>query len=456
VAALSQKSRLMLVAAIVLLCVGLGLAWFFSTHVRETRMQPLPLTGEAAYNPFFALKRTLERSGLAVQSESELRIQQLELKPGETLIVGGRPESLTREQLDELAAWVESGGHLIIALQQTRDRSFSDILAEAFEQDSDDDDKSRRTGDTADKSRRTGDTANKSRRTGDTADNSDNSDNPESDSEDEESDELDEENSSLREVMNSALVGRFGLDVHQSSDCPTLTSTEKMVSLPTISFCPSLHFHPSDSSELAFTWALGNDDDGYTLAKAEQGRGSMIFAADLQWLTTYRLKDESLHALVRQLFDAPIKRKQRVVLVYGSRMPSLMAIILRFAWPILVPLTLALLLWAFARSARFGPLLAHQLAPRRALKEHVLGAGEFLFRRKRGRVLHQALLRQTRVKMLRKFPHLEALSHAEQIFEIAKLYQLDPARVRDALEPVDLDKPHAFIQSIKTLIYLRK
>jgi Domain of unknown function (DUF4350) len=423
VAALSQKSRLMLVAALVVLCIGLGLAWFFSTHVRETRMQPLPLTGEAAYNPFFALKRTLERTGLTVHSHSELRIKQLELKPGETLIVGGRPESLTREQLDELEAWVESGGHLIVALQQTRDRSFADILAEAFEE----------SGKEVDED----------------------SDATESESEETENDELDEENTSLREVMNSALVQRFGLDVHENSDCPTLTSTETIVSLPTIYFCPSLHFHPSDSSELEFTWALGNDADGYSLAKAEQGRGSMIFAADLQWLTTYRLKDESLHALVRQLFDAPIERKQRVVLVYGSRMPSLITIIVRFAWPILLPLALALLLWAFARSARFGPILAHQLAPRRALKEHVLGAGEFLFRRKRGRVLHQALLRQTRLKMLRKFPHLEALSQAEQIPEIAKLYQLDLARVRDALEPLDLDKPHAFIQSIKTLIYLR-
>jgi hypothetical protein len=143
-------------------------------------------------------------------------------------------------------------------------------------------------------------------------------------------------------------------------------------------------------------------------------------------------------------------------LVYGSRMPSLLTLIVRFAWPILLPLSLALLLWAFARSARFGPILAHALAPRRALKEHVLGAGEFLFRRKRARVLHLALLRHTRQKLLRKFPHLEALDTSEQITEIAKLYQLDPARVKDAIEPLDLDKPHAFIQSVKTLIYLRK
>jgi hypothetical protein len=445
VAGLSKQNRIWIIVLALVAIIGLVVLWFYNTHERVTRMQPLPLTGEAAYNPFFALKRTLERTGLTVQSESQLRFEQLALQPGETLLIGGRPESLTAAQLDDIEAWVQKGGHAIIALQQTRDRSFGELIREFMRE--------------AEEANRKAERAKERTEAEADASNSDSETAEESEDSEERERELVSER--LRDAQNSELVDRYQFNLFESEGCPTLDGSTLKNAPELIQFCPEIRFYLPDPDEqatdLAFNWSVGNDAYGYSLAKAKLGRGTMLFIADMQWLATYRIRDDSsLYPLARQMFDAPIKRKQRVVMVYGSRMPSLMVMIIERGWPILVPLLIALLLWAFKHAARFGPLLPHTLAPRRALKEHVLAAGEFLFRRGRGSALHEALMRHVWQKVRRKHPQLETLNAAERVSAIAKLYTLDELSVQQALLPADLDKPHAFVQSIKTLLLLRK
>jgi hypothetical protein len=446
-AGLSKQTRIWIIVIALAALLGLGLLWFFSSHERVTRMQPLPLTGEAAYNPFFALKRTLERTGLKVQSESELRFDKLALKPGETLLIGGRPENLSESQLEDIEGWVASGGHAMIALQQTRDRSFSELIQEFLRE--------------VEEANRQADRASDSAQSEDAVSSNSESENDADEREQEQEEEQERGSKRLRDAQDAELVHRYQLSLEPSEGCPLLSRADTHAALPDIRFCPEVRFYlppPEEQNiDFDFDWLLGNDDVGYSLARAKLGRGSVLFISDMQWLATYRLRDDSsLYPLARQIFDAPVQRKQRVVLVYGSRMPSLMVMLVERGWPILVPLLLALFLWAYKRSARFGPLLAHQLAPRRALKEHVLAAGEFLFRRGRGLALHEALMRHVWQKIRRKHPQLESLNMSERIVEIAKLYKLDPSAVQQALLPEDLDKPHVFVQSIRTLLLLRK
>ena len=86
-------------------------AWWLHTYKRVSKEIELPLRGAASYNPLYALQKTLEQTGLKVQSHADFRLDLLKLQPHDTLLVEGHIQQLSEADAQKLLAWVRDGGH---------------------------------------------------------------------------------------------------------------------------------------------------------------------------------------------------------------------------------------------------------------------------------------------------------------------------------------------------------
>ena len=103
------------VGLVALAVVGLGALGFFSAYERKEVDAYEPAHGEARYNRFFALQRTLEQLHLPVTSVTSLSPVQVPLKAGDTLVLGAGLSRIDNDDAERLASWVSDGGHLILS-----------------------------------------------------------------------------------------------------------------------------------------------------------------------------------------------------------------------------------------------------------------------------------------------------------------------------------------------------
>ena len=82
-----RNGRLVGVAVLVVaLVLVLLVAWFRHTFHRVEKTLYLPPTGEAAYNPLYALAKTLEADGVKVNARQRLLLDDNALAPTDTLL----------------------------------------------------------------------------------------------------------------------------------------------------------------------------------------------------------------------------------------------------------------------------------------------------------------------------------------------------------------------------------
>ncbi len=396
--------------------IGALTAWWLHTYKRVSKEIALPLRGAASYNPLYALQKTLEEAGLKVQSHADLRLDLLKLQAHDTLLVEGHIQQLSVGDAQKLLTWVHQGGHLLTSLPAAEGLAFSDAFDSDSEENSDSDD-------------------------------SDDSD----DSEDSQDAEV-PQTEFVSPGRNNAVLRTLKIQVQESPACVRL-----MIAAPKAehSWCPKSRFVVAKGTPLDWQWAWGDTHAGYVMAHAEYGAGTVTLASSFKLLSSKSLKRAENQVLARQLFVAVVARNQAVHIIYGHAVPPFYLLLLRLTWPILLPLALALLLWAYARAGRFGPLRAFAYRPRRALSEHIAAAGEFAYRRGRFGLLHQALREAALAKLFRKHPQLRDLEGGELSQAIAEICQLPQATVHGALFPTALERVDAFTAAISTLIVLR-
>ena len=110
-----RNGRLVGVAVLVVaLVLVLLVAWFRHTFHRVEKTLYLPPTGEAAYNPLYALAKTLEADGVKVNARQRLLLDDNALAPTDTLLLFNDPRTLSPPDAERLLDWVEGGGHLLV------------------------------------------------------------------------------------------------------------------------------------------------------------------------------------------------------------------------------------------------------------------------------------------------------------------------------------------------------
>jgi hypothetical protein len=371
--------------------VGLGVWGFPKLFKPVTEQLPLPPSGEAAYNPLYALKLALIKQGRPVSAWPNLSGAEHALGPHDTLLIYDRPEAMPEAQAQRLLAWVRGGGHLVMPGPSPGQDPGSLARAlglRAFEPPAD--------------------------AKGDAAKDDDESDGMSWDS------------------------------------CPVLTLPgQRKKDDAGIRLCDP----PFVASLPGFALGGGDEAHGWRFARGPLGDG-LVTVSQLDYLGNESLRRPEARAMAWQLLG-PRLMAGRVHLVYSAEVPSLFRLLADNGWMVLLPLALALLAWLLWRGARFGPIKPVPAPRRRALLEHVQASGEFAWARNRGAALHAAVLRLFHRRLQFREPSLFALGDDAQAQALAERLALPLQRVRQALRPQGLQHPGTFTQSIATLLQMR-
>ena len=252
------------------------------------------------------------------------------------------------------------------------------------------------------------------------------------------------------EGRGGELLDALGLSVFSQSTClrwPAPASAEGGEHCFDFGFT----FKPAQSK--GFTLLAGDGQHGYYFGRHTRENGTWFVAGDLKFLSTEALKQPGNAELAWQVI-APALQGGKVHLAYAADVPPLYVLLVERGWPALLPVLLALLAWLWARSQRFGPLLPLAAAHRRALREHVEAAGEFTFRRGRAAALYAPLRRAFIERLRRDDQTLGSLDGEALVQALATRSKRPLAEIRQALNPVDLNRPEQFLATIKTLTEL--
>lgn len=244
------------------------------------------------------------------------------------------------------------------------------------------------------------------------------------------------------------LLEKLGLTVHEHFDClrwPGEAGKESAT------WCSRVRFALAKGQARRFAWLWGNKEDGWVFGRRALGDGDWTAAAEIDFLQNDELRMGGFGEFAWQVLS-PLPEGGRVHLVYSAEVPRWYVLFARYSWPILLPVSLALVAWLFARGERLGPVLPLPAPGRRALFEHVGAAGAFAWRRGRAVALHAALLRRVLGRARRRRPELGALEPDALARALAEDAGVTPEAARHALAPLGVGQPVEFLAAIRTLM----
>jgi len=384
-------------AGLLVLFVVLALVaiWFRHTYQRVEKTLYLPPSDEAAYNPLYALARTLEADGVKVNARQRLMLDDNALAPGDTLLLFNDPRALSPPEAEQLLGWVERGGHLIV---RTPLRTFGTGL------------------------------------------------------EDEE-----DAPSALLDALSVWLVEEDpdcedfqveGEDHHVEFCRGRRFAFDGIV--------PELAW---GNLQAGYVYARVSRGRGHVDVLADVdflvntgARGDVGESLDAP--PQGGLRDAPHRALARQVL-APNYGHGTMHLVYAAEMPTLWRTLFLRGWMVWIPLVLALAAWLWMRTQRFGPPVPAPAGDRRSLLEHVRASGEHLYRYGRGVMLYAAVRQAFLTQLRRRDPVAAALGGEPQIEAIAARTGLPVERIRTALNAPASHDRKAFRDRISMLIQLR-
>jgi len=381
--------------ALLAVLVVVGVLWFRQAYHRVQQTLYLPPTGEAAFNPLYALAKTLQADGVRVDVRQRLQLDEHPPDPHDTLVLFNDPRTLSPPQMDRLLDWVAAGGHLVV-------RTPLYLRSEEI------------TG-------------------------------------------QDLPHAELLERLSLWLVeetpGCVDFQV-EGEDHHVEFCNGRRFAFDGVE--PELSW---GDLEQGYVYARLAHGDGHVdvLAEMDFLANAAVRPRLLEDLTQPPkggLRDGPHRALARQVL-APNYGRGTVHLVYAAEMPSLWRTLLAKGWMVWLPLLLALCAWLWRRMQRFGPALPSPAAERRSLLEHVRASGEHAYRYGRGVLLYTAVRQSFLARLRRRDPVAAALAGEPQVAAIAERLGVPAERVRSMLNvPASHDR-RGFRDRISTLIELR-
>ena len=392
---------------ITLLMVGLFVLayWFYSRMEWVETTVDLGFSQAARTNPYLAAEHLLNGQQLHTVTERGLKALDELPEPSATLIIAGSRRGLSKERKQQLWDWVDAGGHLI-----TNAQAFS--VSDA--QPSPDDILAR----------------------------------------------LDlhlyhtEKVANTRAGRERALRYRIEQGRRSSAVLPCL-SEEHVVELPfegeieplELAIAPGLLLH--DSGEAAFSWA--SNADGVQFIQYKIGEGLVTIVTDLSLWSNGSIACYD-HAYLLWLLT---EGGSGVQVLYDADVPSLWALLWKHVPMGVLLFTALLLLWLWARSRRFGPLIQHKVSQRRQLMEHLHASASFFWRHERQHRLIDELQQSIVKTVAHRHQGYHKLESAMQSELIAKITQLDGADVHWAMHCSQCPNPQTFTRLIRVLQTIR-
>ena len=197
---------------------------------------------------------------------------------------------------------------------------------------------------------------------------------------------------------------------------------------------------------------LARGAHGVHLLRVRLGRGEVILASDLDWLTGTR-PGEADHAelLWRLAGDRP-----HLLLMARPAQPPLHRLILDHLPQTTAALALLLVAWLWRRALRFGPVVPPPPPERRSLAEHIEAAARFLWERHAEHGLLQAVRRRVWRLAARRHPELRRLDEAGRLALLARLSGLETETLHRLLHGRPPHQRHEFTRIIRQLQILEE
>jgi hypothetical protein len=203
-----------------------------------------------------------------------------------------------------------------------------------------------------------------------------------------------------------------------------------------------------------FDYAAGKDGR-LQYVQYSQGKGWIAVVSDMHFMSNLPLKEPAAQALMLRILQ-PQPGHGRMLLIYSMDSEGLPLLLLRYGWPVLLPLLLCLIALLWRVTPRFGPSLPTAAEPRRAMLEHVHADGEFLWREGQARTLLEAVRADMLLTLRRRHPAASRSKSRELLDSLTAITGLPRVQVRRALAQDSSDVKEDFTQRISTLIDIRK
>ncbi|MBI1907525.1 MAG: DUF4350 domain-containing protein [Rhodocyclales bacterium] len=170
--------------------------------------------------------------------------------------------------------------------------------------------------------------------------------------------------------------------------------------------------------------------EGIHLVQYEWGEGLVTVMSDQDpWHNDNIGRHD--HAL---FLEALIDLERPVLVLHGSPMPSLLALVAAHGREALLAATLFLAAWLVRRARRFGPLRTVETLHRRALGEHILAASRYRWRRGGAASLLDGARLAVLDRARRRLPDQMQADPAQQCHTLAQHTGLPVEVVRNALQ----------------------
>lgn len=397
-------SRATIVTIVVLVVLTAGGVWTLNYLAWKEVTTRTGYGPEALRNPLLAAERLINKMGGKAQSVT--RLEGLPPTDG-TLIVNTYRRLFTESFSQSLLAWVEQGGRLVVYApwMYTDQRAPRDHLLDAL--------RVRKYG---------------------------------ADAKD------------VKRIRRADAMGGFGKGAssRKPDDCPEIEEDGDEMRLAdsqrdSLKVC--FEGWTVLSTDAETSWRALLKDKVQALA-LQRGKGEVIVFADTDFMENFSIGDAD-HAdfLLSAIRFEP---GQTVWLVASDEVAGLWDRVMKHGWTALVALVLAIALWLWRSSLTAGPLAPPATVARRSIREHVIAAGEYLWRSGNAHTMWTSTLAAAERTIRRRLPQTLHEEGPDRLQSIAKASGLTIADVNDAMSVTRRPAAGTFARAISILEHIRK
>lgn len=200
----------------------------------------------------------------------------------------------------------------------------------------------------------------------------------------------------------------------------------------------------------------GEDDQNYSLVRVAHGDGWVTVLSDASFLTNTNIGDADHAAFAWDVVAPPQKVPTGLAIFVRGTYPPWYELLGRYGWMALLSGAVALALFLWSRGSRFGPMGSAVAPERRSLLEHVGASGRFLWHNRLGEVLLQSSRAHVLREAMRQDPMLTRLPENQRIRHLAAKAEISGGQLAAAMKNKTVEDPAEFLRVVKTLEAVRR
>lgn len=234
------------------------------------------------------------------------------------------------------------------------------------------------------------------------------------------------------------------------SECPELESATRIPfsseSTPLeIHFNKGRLFDYDDESAEPEGWV--GDENGLLFAQYMMHNGQAFITVNnhIWWNENIACRDNAY------LLLKVINRDGKVWFVQNMESPALSEAAWQFAPAVVIGLTIALLLWLWFTSRRFGPVFPERDLSRRSFAEHLRAHARFLWRKQAHQRMVNSLRQSVFTLLSRKVARFDTLPEKEKLDHLEALFKMDRTELYRAFIKTDIDDPNELVTVVQCL-----